>query len=141
MKKIVLTLAIAVSAFTAGFAQTAERKAFNPEQRAERVASQLQEQLSLTDKQKAEVYKIEVEKLKKQAESRKDRSQEMKKLSESRKAEMKESEEKLAKILTADQKAKYESMKAERKEKMKDRQPRKDRKPAERRTKTATENT
>jgi Spy/CpxP family protein refolding chaperone len=141
MKKIVLTLAIAVSAFTASYAQTAERKAFNPEQRAERVASQLQEKLSLTDAQKSEVYKIEVEKLKKQADSRKDQSKEMKKLSESRKAEMKESEEKLAKVLTADQKAKYESMKAERKEKMKDRQPRKGRKPAQARTTTPTQNT
>jgi len=140
MKKIILSLAIAVSAITAGYAQTTDRKPVQPPQRAERVASQLQQKLSLTDAQKAEVYKIEVEKLKKQADWRKERSKEMKKVSEARKAEMQASEEKLAKVLTADQKAKYESMKAERKEKMKDRQPRKGRRPMERKT-TSTQNT
>jgi protein CpxP len=140
MKKIILSLAIAVSAITAGYAQTTDRKPVDPAQRAERVASQLQQKLSLTDAQKAEVYKIEVEKLKKQADWRKERSKEMKKVSEARKAEMQASEEKLAKVLTADQKAKYESMKAERKEKMKDRQPRKGRRPMERKT-TSTQNT
>jgi protein CpxP len=140
MKKIILSLAIAVSAITAGYAQTTDRKPVDPTQRAERVASQLQQKLSLTDVQKAEVYKIEVEKLKKQADWRKERSKEMKKVSEARKAEMQASEEKLAKVLTADQKVKYESMKAERKEKMKDRQPRKGRRPMERKT-TSTQNT
>jgi protein CpxP len=140
MKKIILSLAIAVSAITAGYAQTPDRKTVDPAQRAERVASQLQQKLSLTDAQKAEVYKIEVEKLKKQADWRKERSKQMMKVSEARKAEMQASEEKLAKVLTADQKAKYESMKAERKEKMKDRQPRKGRRPMERKT-TSTQNT
>ena len=49
MKKIVLTLAIAVSAFTASYAQKAERGLITPEQRAERSASQLKEKLALTD--------------------------------------------------------------------------------------------
>lgn len=140
MKKIALTLAIAVSAFTASYAQKSDRGPVTPEQRAERAASQLKETLALTDAQKAEVYKIEFEKFKKQEELRKERSKEMKKMVESRKAEMKDNEDKLAKILTPEQKAKYESIKAERKEKMKDRQHRKGRKPGQGRVSTTTQN-
>jgi Spy/CpxP family protein refolding chaperone len=140
MKKIVLTLAIAVSAFTASYAQKSARGPITPEQRAERSASQLKEKLALTDAQKAEVYKIEVDKFKKQDEVRKERLQEMKKVAESRKSEMKDSEDKLAKVLTPEQKAKYEAMKAERKDKIKDRQHRKGRNPGQARPSTSQEN-
>jgi len=140
MKKIILSLAIAATAFTAGYAQTTDRKQIDPEQRAERVASQMQEKLALSDKQKAEVYKIEVEKLKKQADWRKERTKEMKKVAEARKAEMQDSEDKLARVLTADQKAKYESMKADRKEKMRERQPKKGRRTMERKTTQPAQN-
>lgn len=140
MKKIVLTLAIAVSAFTASYAQKSARGPVSPEQRAERTASQLKEKLALTDSQKAEVYKIEFEKAKKHDDWRKDRMQEMKKVSEARKAEMKDSENKLAKVLTPEQKAKYESMKAEQREKVKDRQQRKGRNPGQARPTTTNEN-
>ena len=140
MKKIVLTLAIAVSAFTASYAQKSARGPITPEQRAERSASQLKEKLALTDAQKAEVYKIEVDKFKKQDEVRKERLQEMKKVAESRKSEMKDSEDKLAKVLTPEQKAKYEAMKAEPKDRIKDRQHRKGRNPGQARTSTIQEN-
>lgn len=121
MKKIILTVAIAVTAFTASYAQKAERVKITPEQRAERTVAQLQTKLALTNDQKAEIYKIEVEKLKKQENWPKEGQADMKKKMEARKAEMKESEEKLGKVLTSDQKAKYEALKAERREKMKDR--------------------
>ena len=140
MKKIVLTLAIAVSAFTASYAQKSERAPITPEQRAERSANQLKEKLALTDAQKAEVYKIEIDKFKKQDEVRKDRLKEMKKVAESRKAEMAAREDKLAKVLTPDQKAKYESIKADRKDRFKDRQHRKGRNPSEARPSTTKEN-
>ncbi len=121
MKKIILTLAIAVTAFTASYAQRAERVKITPEQRAEKTAAQLQTKLALTNDQKAEVYKIEVEKLKKQEDWRKENHAEMKKKMEARRAEMKTSEEKLGKVLTSDQKAKYDALKAERRARMKDR--------------------
>lgn len=140
MKKIVLTLAIAVSAFTASYAQKSERGPVTPEQRAERIASQLKEKLALTDAQKTEVYKIEVEKAKKQDEWRKERMQEMKKVAENRKAEMKDSDDKLAKVLTPEQKAKYQSLKAERKDRIKDRQHRKGRNPGQARPSSNKEN-
>lgn len=140
MKKIVLTLAIAVSAFTASYAQKSERGPVTPEQRAERIASQLKEKLALTDAQKTEVYKIEVEKAKKQDEWRKERMQEMKKVAQNRKAEMKDSDDKLAKVLTPEQKAKYQSLKAERKDRIKDRQHRKGRSPGQARPSTTKEN-
>lgn len=140
MKKIVLTLAIAVSALTASYAQKSARGPITPEQRAERSASQLKEKLALTDAQKAEVYKIEVDKFKKQDEVRKERLQEMKKVAESRKSEIKDSEDKLAKVLTPEQKAKYEAMKAERKDRIKDRQHRKGGNPGQARPSTSQEN-
>lgn len=138
MKKIILTLAIAVTAITASYAQKAERVQITPEQRAEKTAAQLQTKLALTNDQKAEVYKIEVEKLKKQEDWRKESRDEMTKKMEARKAEMRKSDEKLGKVLTADQKAKYEALKAERKEKMKDR---KGRKPGQHKATSRTQNT
>jgi protein CpxP len=131
MKKIILTLAIAVTAFTASYAQKTDKVRATPEQRAERASAQLQSKLSLTEEQKEKVYKIEVEKQKKQEAWSKEQRAEMKEKMESRKAEMKDSEEKLEKVLTADQKAKYEALKAERKDRMKDR---KGRQPRQHRT-------
>lgn len=127
MKKIILTLAIAVTAITASYSQQAERVRITPEQRAERTATQLQTKLALTNDQKTEVYKIEVEKLKKQENWRKESRDEMTKKMEARKADIKESQEKFDKVLTADQKAKYEALKAARKENMKDRKGRQSR--------------
>jgi len=121
MKKIMLTLAIAVTAFTASYAQKGDKVKATPEQRAERTTAQLQTKLGLTEAQKEKVYKIEVEKQKKQEAWSQKQREEMKDKMQARKADMKESEEKLQKVLTDDQKAKYEALKTSRKQDMKDR--------------------
>jgi protein CpxP len=137
MKKIILTLALAVSAFTATYAQRADRPKLSPEQRAERTATQLQAKLALTNDQKEKVYKIEVDKQKKQEAWSKEHREEMTKKMADRRSEMKDSDEKLQKVLTADQKAKYEALKSERKSKMHDR---KDRQPRQQRPRAAAQN-
>jgi protein CpxP len=121
MKKIILTVAIALTAFTASYAQKGDRNQLTPEQKAERVATNLKEKLSLSDDQKSKVYQLEVDRMKKSAEWRRDSQEAMKSKMESRKAFMKENDEKLEKILTADQKKLYESMRQERKTNIKDR--------------------
>lgn len=120
MKKIILTVAIALTAFTASYAQKGDRTRMTPEQRAEKVATNLKEKLSLTDDQKSKVYQLEVDRMKKEAELRKDNQEAMKSKMDSRKAFMKENDEKLEKILTADQKKAYDAMREERKTRMKD---------------------
>ena len=124
MKKIIFTLAIAVSAFTASYAQRPERGPVSPEQRAERYADRLKEKLALSDSQRTEVYNLELEKAKKQQELRSKRKEEAGKIAEARKDEMKENEDKLLKILSPEQKSKYEAFKAEGRERMKDRKDR-----------------
>ncbi len=120
MKKIILTVAIALTAFTASYAQKGDKIRMTPEQRAEKVATHLKEKLSLSDDQKSKVYQLEVDRMKKAAEWRKDNHEAMRSKMDSRKAFMKESDEKLEKILTADQKKAYEAMREERKTRMKD---------------------
>ncbi len=124
MKKIIFTLAIAVSAFTASYAQRPERGPISPEQRAERYADRLKEKLALTDKQRTEVYNLELEKAKKQQDLRSKRKEEAGKMAEARRDEMKENDDKLVKILTPEQKTKYEALKAEGRARMKDRKDR-----------------
>jgi Spy/CpxP family protein refolding chaperone len=121
MKKIILTVAIALTAFTASYAQKGDRTQLTPEQKAEKVATNLKEKLSLSDDQKSKVYQLEVDRMKKAAEWRKDNHEAMKSQMEERKAFMKENDEKLEKILTPDQKKAYDTMREERKTHMKDR--------------------
>ena len=121
MKKIILTVAIALTAFTASYAQTDSKPKLTPEQRAEKVANNLKSKLSLSDEQQKKVYQIEVDKMKKAEEWRKANREDMKSKREERQAFMKSNDEKLQQVLTADQKKTYEAMRQERKSDFKNR--------------------
>jgi protein CpxP len=120
MKKIILTVALAVTALTASYAQKHDKVQLTPEQKAEKVAANLTTKLSLSDEQKTKVYQVEVERMKKAEAWKKANHEAMKSKSEDRKAFMKANDEKLEKILTADQKKTYEAMRAQKKSEMKD---------------------
>ena len=119
MKKIILTVAIALTAFTASYAQKDNKPKLTPEQRAEKVASNLKTKLALSDEQQKKVYQIQVEKMKKAEEWRKANHEAMESKREERQAFMKANDAKLQEVLTADQKKTYEALRQERKSEMK----------------------
>lgn len=123
MKKAILTVAIAVMGITAAFAQDSTKRVrrvmpkLTAEQRAEKATSRLDQDLKLSADQKTKIYAIELDKAKKmetfRAADREARKEKMK----AGKAEMDAQKAKIDAILTKDQKAKMETLKAERKEK------------------------
>jgi protein CpxP len=119
MKKIILTVALAVTALTASYAQKQDKVHLTPEQKAEKVATNLKTKLALSDEQKTKVYQVEVDRMKKSEEWKKATHEAMKAKSEDRKAFMKANDEKLEQILTADQKKTYEAMREQKKSEMK----------------------
>jgi protein CpxP len=119
MKKIILTVAIAVTAFTASYAQKGNRSELTPEQKAEKVATNLKTKLSLTDEQKTKVYQVEVDRMKKADEWRKANQEAMKSKRQEREAFMKSNDDKLQQILTPDQKKTYETLREKRRSEMK----------------------
>ena len=64
MKKIALTIALAVFGLTASYAQKTEKAHLTPEQKAQKSTAKMQTELALDAKQKDAVYKIELEKFK-----------------------------------------------------------------------------
>jgi periplasmic protein CpxP/Spy len=123
MKKAILTIAIAVMGLTAAFAQDTTKRArrampkMTAEQRAEKVTSRLEKQLSLNDDQKNKIYAIELENAKKMEAWRTADKSDMKGKMKERKAAIDEQKAKVDAVLTADQKAKMDAFRAEAKEK------------------------
>ena len=122
MKKAILTIAIAVMGLTAAFAQDTTKRArrampkMTAEQRAEKVTSRLEKQLSLTADQKTKIYAIELENAKKMEAWRSADKGDMKGKMKERKAAMDEQKAKIDAVLTADQKTKMDAFRAEAKE-------------------------
>jgi type III secretory pathway component EscV len=140
MRRLFLTVAIAVLGFTASYAQQAEkteradrtkrteragRVKLSAEERAEKAATALQTKLSLNADQKAKIKQIELDRIKEHDGLRKKDEATMKAKFEERKAAMKAHQDKIDAVLTADQKTKLaaerEEVKAKMKERMKDR--------------------
>ncbi|WP_208646835.1 hypothetical protein [Pedobacter jejuensis] len=123
MKKLILTMAIAVMGFTAAFAQDSTKRARRPmanltaEQRAEKATGMMDKKLSLTADQKQKVYAIELDRAKKADAFRTEDRAAMKGKMKDRKAEMEKSKAELDNILTAEQKTKLDAFRAEAKEK------------------------
>jgi protein CpxP len=118
MKKLFLTLAIAVIGFTTGYAQTAAHKEkATPAQKAERSTAKLQKELSLNADQKQKIYAIELEKFQK-AESMHKSGHEAKQVQKDQhKAIKRETEAKLDKVINPEQKKKLAALQAEKKAK------------------------
>ncbi|UKT65542.1 DUF4890 domain-containing protein [Pedobacter mucosus] len=123
MKKLILTLAIAVMGFTAVFAQDAAKKdrrsmpKLTAEQRADKATGLMEKKLNLNADQKTKVYALELSKAKKMDALRAEDRSAMKGKMQSMKADRDKSNADLDKILTADQKTKLDAFRAEAKEK------------------------
>lgn len=143
MKKTIIAAVLLAGLATSGMAQEkanrvqtrhggqndrGRNKIESPEQQARLATDRMDKQLSLTDKQKSEVYKINLNRAKNMAVARekaqKQRLQEIKKME----SERAESEKKLNRVLNNEQQAKYASLKKSREEKFKNRKGRFDRK-------------
>src|SRR5690349_16906282 len=100
----------------------------SPEQQARQATDKLDKQLSLTDKQKSEVYKINLDRARNMAVARekaqKQRLQQLKKME----SERANNDKKLNRVLNSEQQAKYASLKKSRAEKFRDRKGRSDKK-------------
>lgn len=100
----------------------------SPEQQARLATDRMDKQLSLTDKQKSEVYKINLDRAKNMSVARekaqKQRLQEWKKME----SERADNEKRLNRVLNNEQQAKFASLKKSREEKFKNRKGRFDKK-------------
>ncbi|MCZ4223081.1 hypothetical protein [Pedobacter rhodius] len=123
MKKLILTMAIAVMGFTAVFAQDSTRRAKRPmakltaEQRAEKATGVMEKKLNLTADQKQKVYAIELARAQKMDAFRNEDRDAMKGKMKDRKADLEKSKADLDKVLTDEQKTKLDAFRAEAKEK------------------------
>lgn len=118
MKKIILIATIFTLTFATAFAQRGQqREATTPEQRAERITIRMSEQLELTETQKEEIYKINLENSQKRnAEMeavKKERAEKRSQMQESMKAQ----NEQIEAVLTPEQKVKWSELKESNREK------------------------
>lgn len=116
MKKIALTIALAIFGLTASYAQKAEKAHLTPEQKAQKSAAKLQTDLSLDPKQKDAVYKIELDKFKHNEAWHKAKNDVKTADKGKQKAFVDANRSQLEKILTPDQKKKFSTLQQEKKE-------------------------
>ena len=126
MKKIALTVALAIFGLTASYAQKVERAHLTPEQRAEKSAAKLQSDLALDAKQKDAVYKIQLDKFKHNDGLHKANHDAKAAEKGKQKAFAEANRAQLEKVLTPDQRKKFASLKQDRKEHRKGRGHQKD---------------
>ncbi len=128
MKKLMITATLLVGLISFGFsqvkrdsmrAQHSERMVKSPEERAKMSTEALAKRLSLTDKQKQEVYAVNLERAKKMEKLRSTEDEFRKSQMEKYQSLMDDSDKKLDKILTDEQRKNYEQMRAQQKERMK----------------------
>jgi periplasmic protein CpxP/Spy len=121
MKKLLMIAAILTLSFTAFAQRGQQREMSTPEQRAERMTTRMAEQLELTEEQKEEIYKINLENAQKRQVEMEARRAEM----EARRAEMKSQIEsqkvQIEAVLTPEQKEKWEEVRTENRRKIEDR--------------------
>lgn len=117
MKRLFFTLAIATLGLTGVYAQNSTvKQKLTVEQKAQKTSAKLEKELSLTADQKQKVYAIELDKFKK-AESLHESAKASKAvIKEKHDRIKKDTDAKLAKVLTAEQSKKLELIKAEKKE-------------------------
>ncbi|PRY53784.1 hypothetical protein B0I27_103254 [Arcticibacter pallidicorallinus] len=139
MKKTLIAALLLAGLATSGIAQEKAKRTQNrhggqlerfergrnriasPEQQARQATDRLDKQLSLSDKQKSEVYKINLKRAKNMAvareKSQKQRLQQLKQME----SERADNEKRLSRVLNSQQQAKYASLKQSRAEKLRDR--------------------
>jgi len=121
MKRIILTALLFAGLATAGFSQERQpREHRTPEERAQHMTDALSKKLSLSDQQKNEIYKINLDRAKEFEKLRTAGEKRNKKDFEQGKKLFEESDKKITKVLNNDQRKAYEELKAQRQEKAKD---------------------
>jgi len=118
MKRIVLTLAIALIGLTSSYAQTAGKQKMTAEQKAEKSTAKLEKTLTLNADQKQKVYAIELDKYKQNEAWHKESSADRKAKKDQHIASKKETDTKIDQVLTPDQKKKLEDLRAAKKARM-----------------------
>jgi protein CpxP len=121
MKRIVLTLAIAIIGLTSSYAQTAGKQKMTAEQKAEKSTAKLEKTLTLTADQKQKIYAVELDKYKQSEAWHKQSSVDRKAKKDQHIASKKETDAKIDQVLTADQKKKLEDLRTAKKAKMQER--------------------
>ena len=117
MKRLFLTLAIAAIGFTSSYAQTGAQ---TPAQKAEKTTEKLQKKLSLTADQKTKIYAIELDKFKKADAAKKGNTAGKSALKKEHKEIKEATDAQLDKILNPVQKKKLDILRADKKEKSKE---------------------
>lgn len=108
------------------FAQRPQREMPSPEKRAEMMTERMAKQLDLSETQKQQVYAIHLEYAKKRQAEMEARRESMENRREAMQAEIKQQETRINGVLSKEQQEKWESMRMENREKMKERRPRGD---------------
>jgi len=117
MKKILIIAVLVGATFVQAQAQRRGNQEVNPEQFAEKMTERMAENLNLTEEQKVQVHALHL----KEAQKRKASWEERRAARETMKAEREAFQEKMAAVLTPEQKEAWESMKAENRKKMQER--------------------
>ncbi|RZK42286.1 MAG: hypothetical protein EOO90_07740 [Pedobacter sp.] len=133
MKKLFYILLVVTLAITTANAQQSSKRKFEgkgriegrnnnltAEQRAEKLAIDMQKRLSLSDDQKQKVQSIQLDRIKKGEEWRKKDEKALRSKMEERKAFMNSSKEKMDKILTEEQRAKLANSRKDLHDRMKE---------------------
>lgn len=139
MRKLMITTALIASLTTLGYSQDKqqgrpagrpgaerprmEREPQTPEQRAQRATDALEKKLSLTADQKVKIYALNLERAQKMGKTMKAEREYRKEQLEKQKSYMEETDKKLSRILSDEQKKSYEEMKKDGRERMKARRP------------------
>lgn len=123
MKRLMIALALFLGVQAVSNAQEVhdrkgQHRNMTPEQRAEKQTERMQQDLQLTDAQKKAVYELNLQSAKEMKAARTEGAEANK---EKFKAMHEQRDARLNAILSADQLKKYETIKAERKNKMKER--------------------
>lgn len=127
MKKLLIIAILFTGIINAGYSQERpemKRKANfekSPQERAEMSANNLEKELNLSKEQKEKIYTAQLERAEKMEKLQKSGEEFRKNHMEKRKEIMKDTENKVNKTLNAEQLKKLEEIKANRKERMKNR--------------------
>lgn len=129
MKKLIITALLFAGLATAGFsqernAQHVERnnkRMESPEQRARLMTDRMDKQLVLSEKQKTQIYNLNLDRAKKMTKAHEKAEKQRLEQHKQMQAEQASSDKKINSVLNSDQQRKYASLKKERADKFKGR--------------------
>ena len=114
MKKLIIAAVLCFGLTGSGFAQDMkmQREVKTPEERAKMMTDMMEKKLALTPEQKSKIYDLNLERVKKMEKMRLEEEKYRAKQLQERKELMQESDQKIQKILNAEQRKTYDEMRA-----------------------------